>query len=82
VTGLTFGFVFECPFELHVWKAYHNTLITLIISYTGKICAVKRVLTTRGILEFSWIEVFGKYTGILGRLIATQYMEFGPRNLS
>jgi len=27
---------------------------------TDKIYAIKRVLITRGILEFSWIEVFGK----------------------
>ena len=37
--------------------------------FSGKIYAVKRVLITRGILEFSWIEVFGKYGALFGQLL-------------
>jgi len=40
----------------------------------GNIYAIKRVLTTRGILEFSWIEVFGKNLIKIGRFQMTQYI--------
>jgi hypothetical protein len=46
--------------------------------FSGKIYAIKRVLITRGILEFSWIEVFGKDHSIRARWKDTQYMDITP----
>ncbi len=60
VVGYIIRLICEALSRLHICNAYLNILIILIIPDTGKIYAVKRVLTTRGILEFSWIEVFGK----------------------
>jgi hypothetical protein len=39
-----------------------NYVVILDSCFSGKIYAIKGVLITRGILEFSWIEVFGKNT--------------------
>ena len=45
--GLTFGFICESPFELHVCNTYLKILIILIMPYTGKISFSVSILSNQ-----------------------------------